>query len=86
MVSFSRMSDQWGPGIRTGKVDVVWDVAKDAPEVFDAVIKASPVVADVVDGMRAGVPVMASSAPGEQGELYRIRGQAPNCLNCIQSR
>ena len=46
MVSFSRMSDQWGPGIRTGKADVVWDVAKAAPEVFDAVTKHSPILAD----------------------------------------
>jgi hypothetical protein len=74
MVSFSHMSDQWGPGIRTGRADVVWDVAQAAPEVYDAVTKVSPVVADVVEGLRTGMPVMASSTPGEQGDLYRIRG------------
>ena len=53
---------------------MVWDVAQAAPEVFDAVTKVSPVVADVVEGLRAGLPVMASSTPGEQGDFYRIRG------------
>ena len=73
MVLFSRMSDQWSRGSRRqggrglGRGEA-------APDVFEAVTKASPAVADVVEGLRAGVPFMASSTPGEQGDFYRIRG------------
>jgi hypothetical protein len=68
------MSDQWSGGIKTAKLDVVWDVSQAAPDVFDAVANDSPAVPAALDGLRSGVPFMASAAPGEQGELYRIRG------------
>jgi hypothetical protein len=68
------MSDQWSGGIQTAPAEVVWDVSEAAPEIFEAVWKASPAVAAAVDGLRAGVPYMGSASPGEQGDLYRIRG------------
>ena len=74
MVLFSHMNDQWSGGIKTAKMDVVWDVAEAAPEVFAAVSNDSPAVPSALEGLRSGVPFMASAAPGEQGELYRIRG------------
>ena len=74
MVLFSHMSDQWSGGIKTAKMDVVWDVSEAAPDVFAAVANDSPAVSAAMEGLRSGVPFMASAAPGEQGELYRIRG------------
>ena len=67
MVLFSHMSDQWSGGIKTAKMDVVWDVAEAAPEVFAAVSNDSPAVPSALEGLRSGVPFMASAAPGSQG-------------------
>jgi hypothetical protein len=68
------MSNQWSHGIQTAKADVVWDVREAAPHVFEAALKASPALGEALDGLKAGVPYMASAVPGEQGDLYRIRG------------
>src|SRR5688500_17784677 len=61
MVSFHRMSDQWSGGIKTMKADVVWDVSEAAPEVFEAVTSQSPAVPAAIEGLRLGVPYMASA-------------------------
>jgi hypothetical protein len=74
MVELRLMSDQWSGGIKTARMDVAWDVSQAAPEVFAAVTNLSPAVPAALEGLRSGVPYMASAAPGEQGELYRIRG------------
>jgi len=54
---------------------VVFDLASASPVVFDALKAASPRAADAMARLRTeGIPLMPSSAPGEQGALYRLKG------------
>lgn len=64
----------WSDGIRTGAADAVFDLEAASPEVFAALCGAAPNAGRAIDRLRAGIPLMASSVPGEQGDLYRLKG------------
>lgn len=64
----------WNEGIGTATADVVFDLEAASPEVFGALRDSAPGVVPAIARLRAGIPLMASSVPGEQGELYRLKG------------
>jgi hypothetical protein len=69
------MAHDWGETMLSATADVVFDVATAAPDVFAAVCAASPGIAAPLERLRAGsLPLMSSAAPGEHGDLYRMRG------------
>ncbi len=57
------------------KTDITFDLRDAVPDVFAALGREAPHVLPVLDGLRTGdVPLMANSAPGEHGALYRMKG------------
>lgn len=65
----------WGEAMLSATADVVFDAAQAEPDVVRAVCDASPAIGPALERLRAGsLPLMSTAAPGEQGDLYRMRG------------
>lgn len=67
-------SHAWAGGVVAADADIVFDLDTAGPRVAAALRAAAPHLPAVLDRLRAGVPLMASAAPGEQGDLYRLKG------------
>lgn len=65
----------WQHDIATTKGEVVFDVESAAPDVFAALAAEAPRAVEAMSRLRSGgIPMMKSAAPGEQGDLYRLKG------------
>src|SRR4051812_39321437 len=74
MALFCHMTDLCSGRFKMAKADAAGDLAEVPPAVSQYVVGEAPAVPAAMEGLRLGVPYMASAAPGEQGDLYRIRG------------
>jgi hypothetical protein len=68
------MSESEPGEIRSIALETAFDIEQAAPDVFAALCKSSEYVAPALSRLRSGVPLMASAAPGIQGQFYRLKG------------